>query len=74
LFGLGSIVGMSALTLAMSVPFAVAAERLGPAYRALVVVAGVGSVVVGMWLIRQVGWVEGLFVFGADALVGPFAR
>lgn len=74
LFGAGSIVGMSALTLAVSVPFAVAAERLGPAYRGLVVVAGVGSVVVGVWLIRQVGWVEGLFVFGADALVGPFAR
>ncbi len=55
LFGLGSIVGMSALTLAMSVPFAAAAERLGPAYRVLVVVAGIGSVVVGVWLIWQVG-------------------
>ena len=61
LFGLGSIVGMSALTLAMSVPFAVAAGRLGPAYRGLVVAAGLGSVVVGVWLIREVGWVEGLF-------------
>lgn len=62
LFGVGSIVGMSLLTLAMSVPFAAAAERLGPAYRGLVVVAGIGSVVVGVWLIREVGWVEGLFV------------
>jgi high-affinity nickel-transport protein len=62
LFGAGSVIGMSVLTLAMSVPFAVAAERMGPAYRALVFVAGLGSLIVGVYVIHEVGWVEGLFV------------
>lgn len=62
LFGLGTLVGMMMLTLAMSVPMLMASQRLALDRGLLARVTGVASVVVGLALAYQVAVVDGLFL------------
>ena len=61
LFGVGSVVSMALLTLAMGVPFALAAGR-GPMRWMVSSVAGLVSIVLGALLMYQIGVHEGLLV------------
>jgi len=59
LFGLGTIVGMTMITALLSLPFRVPLLALN---RGLAIGTGVGSVVFGLFLIVQIGFVDGLFL------------
>jgi high-affinity nickel-transport protein len=59
LFGLGTIVGMTAITALLSLPFKVPLLTLN---RGLAIGTGVGSFVFGLCLIVQIGFVDGLFL------------
>ena len=69
LFGAGTVAGMMLLTTAMSVPLAAAARRFGPLERLLGHVTGAVSVAFGLFLVYQIGFVDGLF--GADPSWNP---
>ncbi|HUO65200.1 MAG TPA: sulfite exporter TauE/SafE family protein [Terriglobales bacterium] len=59
LFGLGTIVGMTVITALLSLPFRVPLLALN---RGLAIGTGVGSFVFGLFLIVQIGFVDGLFL------------
>lgn len=61
LFGLGTIAGMMALTSALALPVAYAAERFERIHRGLARGAGLLSVAFGLFLAYRIGFVEGLF-------------
>jgi ABC-type nickel/cobalt efflux system permease component RcnA len=61
LFGLGTIVGMMLITTAISLPFAYSSGRFVGLNRHLGVAAGVVSLAFGLFLIYQIGVVDGLF-------------
>ena len=58
LFGMGTIVGMTAITALLALPFRSPLPALN---RGLAVATGVGSFVFGLCLIVQIGFVDGLF-------------
>lgn len=60
-FGLGTIVGMMLITVAIALPFAYTARRLLGVNRSLALAAGVLSVAFGLFLTYQIGFVDGLF-------------
>lgn len=60
-FGAGTILGMVGLTTAMSVPLAAAARRFGSLEHRLAHVTGALSVAFGIFLVYQIGFVDGLF-------------
>ena len=60
-FGLGTIVGMMLITVAIALPFAYTARRLLGVNRSLALAAGLLSVAFGLFLTYQIGFVEGLF-------------
>ncbi len=60
-FGVGTIVGMMLITLALALPFAYTARRLPRINQSLGVAAGVLSLVFGLFLVYQIGFVDGLF-------------
>ena len=60
-FGVGTIVGMMLMTLAFSVPFTVAGNRLAWLNRSLVTTTGVVSLLFGLVVAYQIGIVDGLF-------------
>ncbi|MBI4588476.1 MAG: high-affinity nickel-transport family protein [Candidatus Rokubacteria bacterium] len=55
-FGAGTILGMMAITAAMTVPFALTAGRFARLHRALAVGTGAVSLCLGIFLIYQIGW------------------
>ena len=59
LFGLGTIGGMTVITALLSLPFRVPLLTLN---RGLALGTGVGSFVFGLFLIVQIGFVDGLFL------------
>ena len=59
LFGLGTIVGMTAITALLSLPFRIPLLVFN---RGLAGGTGVGSIVFGLCLIVQIGFVDGLFL------------
>ncbi len=61
LFGVGTICGMMLITLALSAPFSVSANRFPRFNVYLRVASGLLSVGFGLFLIAYIGWVEGLF-------------
>ena len=61
LFGAGTVTGMMLLTTAVSFPLAAAARRFGSAERWLGHVTGAVSVAFGLFLVYQIGFVDGLF-------------
>ena len=68
-FGGGTILGMMGLTTAMSVPLAAAARRFGSIERRLAHLTGALSVALGIFLVYQIGFVDGLF--GAEPSWSP---
>ena len=60
-FGLGSIAGMALLSVAIAVPLGVSSRRLTGLHRAMTVLVGLGSCVVGGVMIVEVGTLRSLF-------------
>lgn len=60
-FGLGSVLGMALLTGAMAAPLAIASRRFASFTRRLCGVSGAVSIAFGLFLIYQIGFVDGLF-------------
>ena len=61
LFGLGTIAGMLAVTMAIALPSLYAARRMRGVRRVLRYAAGTASIVFGLYLALQIGFVDGLF-------------
>jgi len=62
LFGAGTIVGMTAITVLLAVPFAMGARWLARGRRALAMGTGLLSLGLGLYLAAQIGFVGGLFL------------
>ncbi|HET9319394.1 MAG TPA: hypothetical protein VFO27_06455, partial [Bryobacteraceae bacterium] len=60
-FGLGPIAGMMLMTLAFAVPFTFAGNRFAWLNKGLVTATGVVSLIFGLFVAYQVGFVDGLF-------------
>lgn len=60
-FGVGTLLGMVALTSALALPVAYAARRFERAHLGLARVAGLLSVAFGLMLVYRIGFVDGLF-------------
>jgi high-affinity nickel-transport protein len=60
-FGLGTIAGMMLITAALAVPLAYTARNLLGVNRSLALAAGLLSVGFGLFLVYQIGFVDGLF-------------
>lgn len=60
-FGVGTVAGMVLITCALAVPLAVAAPRFASFQRWLAIGTGLASVAMGMLLVYQIGFVDGLF-------------
>ncbi|MGD0923348.1 MAG: urease accessory protein UreH, partial [Terriglobia bacterium] len=60
IFGVGSIGGMTVMSLLMSVPLALAAQRLKLVERLIRLAAGLFSLVFGLYLVWEVGLIQSL--------------
>lgn len=60
-FGLGTMAGMTLVTLAFATPVTVLARRFAWSTRGIRVATGLASVAFGVWLAAEIGWTEGLF-------------
>jgi high-affinity nickel permease len=65
-FGVGTLAGMLLITTALAVPMVVASVRFEQAQRALSVVTGLASMVLGVVLAYEIGFVHGLFTSNPD--------
>ena len=63
-FGVGTIAGMMLVTAASALPFAYTARRFTVVNRHLVLASGAASVGFGLFLVYQIGVVDGLFSSG----------
>lgn len=70
-FGLGSVLGMALLTGAMAAPLAIASRRFAFFTRRLCGVSGAVSIAFGLFLIYQIGFVDGLFGLALALADGP---
>lgn len=61
IFGAGTVAGMVLITTALAVPLAAATSTFTRANRWLALAAGVASVVLGLFLVYRIGFVDGLF-------------
>ncbi len=59
-FGFGSILGMMLVSLLIGLPFALSAQRLASLNRAIRLIAGAVSVLLGITVMFEIGFVEGL--------------
>lgn len=55
-FGVGSILGMALLSVAIAVPFRLTSHRLGRAYQGLSATVGVTTIVLGCWIVLSNGF------------------
>jgi cytochrome c biogenesis protein CcdA len=69
LFGIGTVAGMMLITSALAAPLVYTAHRFSAWNRHMSWVTGVVSVVLGLFLVYQIGFVDGLF--GAAPLWSP---
>jgi len=60
-FGAGTVVGMMSMTIAMSLPLVYGSKRYVRTSRFVTVTSGVVSVAFGLFLVYQIGIVNGLF-------------
>jgi high-affinity nickel-transport protein len=60
-FGVGTIVGMLLITVAMAMPIVATAQRFEKFHRVLGVATGIGSVAFGAFLFYEIGFAHGLF-------------
>ena len=61
LFGVGTIIGMMLITAAIGLPFAYTAKRSVTIHRYLGLASGLLSLGFGLFLVYQIGFVDGLF-------------
>jgi hypothetical protein len=61
-FGAGTLVGMTAITTGLALPIATAAQRWRRGDQYLRFATGAMSVGMGVWLVYQIGWIDGLFL------------
>lgn len=61
IFGIGTIAGMLLITIALAMPLVLTAQRFQRVHRALALASGVLSVVLGLLLAHEIGFVQGLF-------------
>jgi hypothetical protein len=67
LFGIGTILGMTAITGLLSLPLTVGAARMERWRRGLALATGALSLGFGLYLVFEIGFVEGLFLARAAA-------
>jgi high-affinity nickel-transport protein len=60
-FGLGTIAGMMLITMIIGAPFAYTGKRFAPLNRGLGFASGLLSMAFGLFIIFQIGFVDGLF-------------
>jgi high-affinity nickel permease len=60
-FGVGTVAGMALLTTAMAVPMVAASRRFGSLEQLLRRVAGAASIAFGLFMVYEIGFVDGLF-------------
>lgn len=60
-FGAGTVLGMTALTMVIGTPFVLLAARFGRLHRAVSAAAGLVSLAFGSYILYEIGWVRGLF-------------
>ena len=60
-FGFGTIAGMMMMTTAMSMPLIYTGKKFTKVNRYLILSSGLASMVFGMFLVYQIGFVDGLF-------------
>jgi len=60
-FGIGTIAGMMLITGAMALPFAVADKRFARVNQGLRIASGLVSVAFGLFIVYEIGFVNGLF-------------
>jgi hypothetical protein len=60
-FGIGTVAGMMMITAAIAVPFKFSESRFGRINRALGLVSGLASLAFGLFIVYQMGFVNGLF-------------
>ncbi len=65
-FGVGTIAGMLLITTALAVPVVLASARFEQLHRVLSLVTGLGSIVLGVVLAYEIGFVHGLFTSHPD--------
>jgi len=61
LFGAGTLAGMTIVTTSFAAPLSLAAARWPGFGKSARLVTGLASVGFGLWLVWQIGWVDGLF-------------
>lgn len=61
LFGVGTMVGMALVTMAMAIPLMLTAQRFAKIHRGIGVAAAMLSVGFGLFLVYQIGFSDGLF-------------
>ena len=61
IFGIGTIAGMLLVTVALAMPLVFTVRRFDRVHRALGLASGVLSVVLGLLLAHEIGFVQGLF-------------
>lgn len=62
-FGVGSIVGMLAISTVVGLPFILTVKKSVRIHRAIRIATGAGSIAYGIWIMAHVGIGEGLFRF-----------
>jgi len=60
-FGFGTVLGMMLMTSAMAIPVAITGKHFETAARYLSPISGIVSTAFGLFLVYQIGFVEGLF-------------
>ena len=68
IFGIGTVAGMALITMAIGLPVSLTAQRLGNLNHALAIGAGLLSLGFGLFLVYQIGFVEGLLIGGLPAI------
>jgi high-affinity nickel-transport protein len=61
IFGIGTIAGMLLVTVALAMPLVLTVRRFDRVHRALGLASGILSVVLGLLLAHEIGFVQGLF-------------
>jgi hypothetical protein len=61
-FGLGTLIGMTLITTGLALPVAAVAHRWHRGDQMIRVATGAMSVAMGVWLVYQIGWTDGLFL------------
>ena len=61
-FGAGTIVGMTMITTGLVLPVATVARRWHGGHHLIRIATGAMSVAMGVWLVYEIGWSDGLFL------------